>query len=47
MMLANIKIRCFDNKYLILVDTGGSAKNKANKQTNKQKKITTQKKKKK
>ena len=34
MMLANIKIRCFDNKYLILVDTGGSAKNKANKQTN-------------
>ena len=34
MMLANIKIRCFDNKYLILVDTGGSDKNKANKQTN-------------
>ena len=34
MMLANINIIFFDNKYLILVYTGGSAKNKANKQTN-------------
>ena len=42
-----IKIRCFDNKYLILMDSGGSAKSKTNrkrlqrkknKQTNKKKK---------
>ena len=42
-----INIRCFDNKYLILMDSGGSAKSKTNrkrlqrkknKQTNKKKK---------